>query len=93
LAGATVAAHDPAAIAGFYRKSLGFTTEGARLRMPGDSGQYLEIVADDPGGIQLRVADLEKTAAALAKLNLAAKKTATSLTVAAPDGVSVRFVK
>ncbi len=93
LVGATVAAHDGAAMAAFYRKSLGFTGAGPRLRMPGDSGQQLEIVADGPGGIQLRVADLERTAAALAGLGLAAKKTSTSLTVTDPDGVTVSFSK
>jgi catechol 2,3-dioxygenase-like lactoylglutathione lyase family enzyme len=95
LVGATTAAHDPAAIAAFYEKLLGFTAlaGGRHLRMPGNSGQQLEIVADGAGGIQFGVADPEKTAAALKELGLAAKKTPPSLTVAAPDGVTVSFLQ
>jgi hypothetical protein len=64
--------------------------------MPGDSGQEVDIAAAGPGaksGIQFGVDDLKKTAADLAGLGLAVKTTATSLTVADPDGAAISFVK
>ncbi len=100
LLGATTLAHDAAAMRTFYVEKLGFSEIGggipARLRMPGDSGQEVDIAAAGPGaksGIQFGVDDLKKTAADLAGLGLAVKTTATSLTVADPDGAAISFVK
>jgi catechol 2,3-dioxygenase-like lactoylglutathione lyase family enzyme len=100
LLGATTLAHDAAAMRTFYVEKLGFSEIGggipARLRMPGDSGQEVDSAAAGPGaksGIQFGVDDLKKTAADLAGLGLAVKTTATSLTVADPDGAAISFVK
>ena len=95
ITGATAAAHDPLAIAGFYVKFLGFSKigEGTRLRMPGDSSQVLDIVPDGLGGVQFGVDDLKKTAATISALGLKAKATATAVVLADPDGAAVSFVK
>jgi catechol 2,3-dioxygenase-like lactoylglutathione lyase family enzyme len=93
IVGAIVVAHAPLAIAAFYRESLGFTGNGTHLRMAGDSGQALDIVAEGLGGVQFGVDELEKTAAALAELGLKAKASATAVTVADPDGALVSFVR
>ncbi|MGA3017194.1 MAG: VOC family protein [Bryobacteraceae bacterium] len=104
MVGATSPARDAAAIRTFYLEKLGFTEIGhgipARLRMPGDSGQEVDIAAAGPevkSGIQFGVADLKHTAGILTNLGLAAKATPandpTSLTVADPDGAVISFVK
>ena len=104
MLGATAPARDAAAIRTFYVEKLGFTEIGrgnpARLRMPGDSGQELDIVAAGPGvelGITFGVADLRRTEAALAGLGLRVKATPAGnpalLTVADPDGAVISFVK
>jgi len=100
IVGVTAPARDAAAIRTFYVEKLGFTEIGhgipARLRMPGDSGQELDIAAAGPevkAGIQFGVADLRETAGILAGLGLTAKTTAALVTVAGPDGVVVSFVK
>lgn len=100
MVGATSVARDAAAIGTFYVEKLGFTAIGMglplRLRMPGDSGQELDIVAggaEVKSGIRFGVADLKKTAGVLAGLGLRVKTTPTSLTVADPDGVVISFVK
>jgi catechol 2,3-dioxygenase-like lactoylglutathione lyase family enzyme len=104
MVGATSPAHDAAAIRTFYVEKLGFTeidhAVPARLRMPGDSGQEVDIAG--PGrevksGIQFGVADLKHTAGILTSLGLAARaipaNNPTLLTVADPDGVVISFVK
>jgi catechol 2,3-dioxygenase-like lactoylglutathione lyase family enzyme len=101
LTGATAPARDASAIRGFYMEKLSFTEIGhgvvpVRLRMPGDSGQELDIAGAGPevkSGIQFRVADLKQTAAVLTGLGLQAKSTPASVTVADPDGVVISFVK
>jgi catechol 2,3-dioxygenase-like lactoylglutathione lyase family enzyme len=100
LVGATSTARDAAAIRSFYVDKLGFTEIGhdipVRLRMPGDSGQELDIAATGPevkSGVEFGAADLRKTAGVLEVLGLQAKTTATSLTVADPDGTVISFVK
>src|SRR5271165_3088634 len=64
IVGATAPARNASAVRSFYVEKLGFTQIGqaipARLRMPGESGQQLDIVASGPGvkpGIQFGVAD------------------------------------
>ncbi len=100
LTGATVPAHDAAAIRSFYVEKLSFTEIGralpVRLRMPGDSGQELDITTagqEVKSGIQFRVADLKRTAAVLAGLGLQTKSTPASVTMADPDGVVISFMK
>jgi catechol 2,3-dioxygenase-like lactoylglutathione lyase family enzyme len=100
LVGATATARDVAAIRTFYVEKLSFAEIGqglpARLRMPGDSGQELDIAAGGPevkSGIQFGVADLKQTAGVLAGLGLRVKSAPASLTVADPDGVVITFVK
>jgi catechol 2,3-dioxygenase-like lactoylglutathione lyase family enzyme len=100
LVGAMVAARDAAAIRTFYVDKLRFAEIGhdipVRLRMPGDSGQELDIAAAGPdvkSGIQFGVADLRKTEGILAGLGLQVKITPQSVTVADPDGAVISFMK
>jgi len=104
MVGATSPARDAAAIRTFYVDKLGFTEIGhgipARLRMPGDSGQEVDIAAAGPeveSGIRFGVAEVKHTAEILTSLSLAAKATPadnpTLLTVADPDGALISFVK
>jgi len=102
MVGATSPARDAAVIRTFYLEKLAFTEINhgipARLRMPGDSGQEVDIAsAEVKPGIQFGVADLKHTAEALSGLGLAPKPTPatnpTLLTVADPDGAVISFVK
>jgi catechol 2,3-dioxygenase-like lactoylglutathione lyase family enzyme len=100
LLGATAVARDVAAIRTFYVEKLGFTEIGpgvpVRLRMPGDSGQELDIAAggsEAKSGIQFGVDDLKQASGVLAGLGLRVKSSSASLTVADPDGVAITFVK
>jgi unsaturated rhamnogalacturonyl hydrolase len=104
MVGATSPARDAGAIRTFYLEKLAFTEINhgipARLRMPGDSGQEVDIAtasAEVKPGIQFGVADLKHAAEALTGLGLAAKRTPennpTLLTVADPDGAVISFAK
>ena len=104
MVGATSTARDAAAIRTFYLEKLGFTEINhgipARLRMPGDSGQEVDIAAAGPEvkpGIRFGVANIKHTAGILASLGLAARATPPNnpalLTVADPDGAMISFVK
>jgi rhamnogalacturonyl hydrolase YesR/predicted enzyme related to lactoylglutathione lyase len=110
MVGATAPARDAAAIRAFYLDKLGFTPINhgipARVRMPGDSGQEVDIAAAGPdgkSGIQFGVADVKRAAEILKSLGLTvtttgpgtstAPSTAISLAVADPDGDVVSFVK
>jgi rhamnogalacturonyl hydrolase YesR len=104
MVGATSAARDVEAIRGFYLGKLGFRNINngvpARLRMPGDSGQEVDLTTAGPdvkSGVQFGVADLKHAAETLAGLGLTVKSTPPSnpalLTAADPDGVVVSFVK
>jgi catechol 2,3-dioxygenase-like lactoylglutathione lyase family enzyme len=105
MLGATAAAKDVAAIRTFYVEKLGFTeissgSTPARLRVPGDSGQELDIAAGGPevkSGIQFGVADIKHAAEILTTLKLdfnAAQGSLgpTVLTISDPDGVVISFV-
>jgi hypothetical protein len=92
LVGATAVARDVAAIRNFYVEKLSFTEIGhglpIRLRMPGDSGQELDIVAAGPdvkSGIQFGAVDLKRLTGIL-------PVKPTSLTMADPDGVVISFM-
>jgi catechol 2,3-dioxygenase-like lactoylglutathione lyase family enzyme len=102
MVGATSPARDAAAIRSFYVDKLGFTEIGhgipARLRMPGDSGQELDIAPAGPDakpGIRFGVADVKHTAAILASLGFAVQALPVSnpalLTVSDPDGAAISF--
>jgi len=104
MVGATSPAREVEAIRGFYLDKLGFRNINngipARLRMPGDSGQEIDLTsagADVKSGVQFGVADLKGTAARLGELGLAVNsvpaRNPTLLSVADPDGVVVSFVK
>jgi catechol 2,3-dioxygenase-like lactoylglutathione lyase family enzyme len=104
MLGATLLATDAAAMRTFYVEKLGFTEIGhgipLRLRMPGDSGQEVDIVTTGPevkSGVQFGVADVKHTAGILTGLGLAPKATPASnpsvVTVADPDGAVISFVK
>ena len=105
MVGATSPARDAAVIRTFYLEKLGFTeiSHGipARLRMPGDSGQEVDIAtagADVKSGIQFGVADLQHTVEILTGLKLdfkAAQGTSSPalLTITDPDGAVISFVK
>ena len=104
MVGATSPARDAAAMRVFYLDKLGFTEINhgipARLRMPGDSGQEVDLAAAGPeakSGIQFGVADVKQAAEILTGLGLDPKATPannpTLLTVAGPDGAAISFVK
>ena len=104
MVGATSPARDAAAIRAFYLEKLAFTEINhgipARLRMPGDSGQEVDIAAagaEVKPGIQFGVADLKHTAEVLTGLGMAPKPTPatnpTLLTVADPDGAVISFAR
>ncbi len=104
LVGATSPARNVDSMRAYYLDKLGFTNINngvpARLRMPGDSGQEVDLVADAPGvksGVQFAVADLKRAAEILAALHLQVKPSPatnpTLLAVADPDGVAVSFVR
>lgn len=104
MVGATSTAQDATAIRTFYVEKLGFTEINhgipARLRMPGDSGQAVDIAAGGAvakPGIQFGVADVKHTAEILTSLGSAAKATPvnnpTLLTVSDPDGAVISFAK
>jgi hypothetical protein len=96
LVGAISPARDAAAMRRFYLEKLGFTeidlAVPARLHMPGDSGQEVDIAINGPPGIQFGVDDLKQTAGILSGLGLTAKATSTLLTIADPDGTVISFV-
>jgi catechol 2,3-dioxygenase-like lactoylglutathione lyase family enzyme len=102
MVGATSPARDAAAIRTFYVDKLGFTEIGhgipARLRMPGDSGQEVDIATaggEGKPGIQFGVADVKHTAEILTSLGLAVKalpaNNPTLPTVSDPDGAAISF--
>jgi catechol 2,3-dioxygenase-like lactoylglutathione lyase family enzyme len=104
MLGATSLAKDPAAIRTFYVEKLGFTEINrgfaARLRMPGDSGQELDIVAAGPqtkSGVQFGVSNIENTVRMLLGVGLRAQPTTgrkpSGLTVTDPDGAEISFFK
>jgi catechol 2,3-dioxygenase-like lactoylglutathione lyase family enzyme len=104
MVGATSLARDAAAIRTFYVEKLGFTEIGhgipARLRMPGDSGQEVDIAAAGPeakSGIRFGVADVKYAAGVLTGLGLAPQPTPANnpsvVTVSDPDGAVISFVK
>jgi catechol 2,3-dioxygenase-like lactoylglutathione lyase family enzyme len=104
MVGATSPARDAAAIRTFYVEKLGFTEIGhglpARLRMPGDSGQEVDIAATGPevkSGVQFGVADLKQAAGILTGLGMAVQATPANnpsvVTVADPDGAVISFIK
>jgi hypothetical protein len=96
MTGAASVAHDTAAMEAFYEQKLGFSALGSgppvRLRMPGDSGQEVDLVPEGAGGVQFGIFDRQQTATALAALGLHAKETATGLVVSDSDGVAVSFL-
>ena len=99
MVGATSTARDVAAIRTYYLGKLGFTEINGHLRMPGDSGQQVDLVAAGEGvksGFQFSVADLKVAAEALARLGLTVTATPREhparLSVADPDGVVVSFI-
>ena len=91
LIGATATAQDVSATRTFYVEKLGFSElAGGRLRMPGDSGQELDLGAS---GIQFGASDLQQTARVLAGLGLQVRSGAAAVTVSDPDGNVISFLK
>jgi len=104
MVGATSPARDAAVIRAFYLEKLLFTEINhgmpARLRMPGDSGQEVDIAPAGPdvkSGILFGVADLKQARDVLTALDMAPKATTASnptlLTVTGPDGAVISFAK
>ncbi len=105
MVGAIAPARDPAAVRKFYIEKLGFTQSNhgnpARLRMPGDSGQELDITAAHAevyAGLRFGVADLKRTLKILPGLTpevigTPSGENPTVLTIAGPDNVEISFVK
>jgi catechol 2,3-dioxygenase-like lactoylglutathione lyase family enzyme len=103
MVGAITLARDPEAVRKFYVEKLGFTEidhgNPARLRMPGDSGQEVDIVAgpEVKSGIRFGVEDIKHTAEMLTNvasvLIAESSKGPTALTIAGPDDAAIYFVK
>ena len=102
MVGATSPARDVEAMRSFYLGKLGFRSINhgvpARLRMPGDSGQEVDLVpAASSSGVQFAVDDLSRAANTLRGLGLAVKSAPGDrpaiLSMTGPDGVAVSFVK
>jgi catechol 2,3-dioxygenase-like lactoylglutathione lyase family enzyme len=104
MVGATTLARDAEAMRRYYIDKLGFSRidngPPARLRMPGDSGQEVDLIAAGEGvksGIRFGVADLKHAAEALAalgfKVTSAPPDKPALLTVTDPDGAVISFVK
>ena len=100
MLGATTWARDVEAMRRYYVEKLGFTLIAAglpvRLRMPGDSGQEVDLVAAGEGvrtGIEFGVPDLKRAGEVLAALGFKVTASPARLTVADPDGAVISFVK
>jgi catechol 2,3-dioxygenase-like lactoylglutathione lyase family enzyme len=86
----------------FYVEKLGFSPEQSSnpkeiwLRLPGQSGQRLEIVQQSPGAafqLFLSVADLDRAGVQLKALQIPFKKHKSMLSIQDPDGNQVIFMK
>jgi catechol 2,3-dioxygenase-like lactoylglutathione lyase family enzyme len=97
LMGAATIARDAAAMRSFYLEKLGFAEIAAgspvRLRIPGDSGQELEIAGEGTGGMQFGVPDLARAAEMLNVLGMQSARGQAWLKVRDPDGVSIAIGK
>jgi catechol 2,3-dioxygenase-like lactoylglutathione lyase family enzyme len=104
MVGAAAVARDVEAMRSYYIDKLGFSPIGnggpVRLRMSGESGQEVDLVAAGEGvrsGVRFAVADLGGAAEVLAALGLkvtaSPREKPAMLTVAAPDGAVISFVK
>jgi catechol 2,3-dioxygenase-like lactoylglutathione lyase family enzyme len=97
LVGATATARDASAVREFYIGKLGFTAIGSSaLRMPGESGQELDIVAAGPtirSGMQFGVDDWKLLTATLSALGLQFNSTGAAAKITDPDGAAISFVK
>jgi catechol 2,3-dioxygenase-like lactoylglutathione lyase family enzyme len=93
LLGVTAPAKDVDAVWLFYVEKLGFLIIPGHLRMPGDSGQELDVVAGEVSGIRFAVSDLKEAADVLSRLGLQVKSTAENVTVTDPDGAVITLVR
>jgi catechol 2,3-dioxygenase-like lactoylglutathione lyase family enzyme len=103
MVAATSPARDAEGIRSFYIDKLGFRRvdpgPSTRLRMPGDSGNEVDIPPAGPdgkSGVRFGVADLKRAREGLTSLGLIVTATPRDnpalLTVTDPDGVVVSFV-
>jgi catechol 2,3-dioxygenase-like lactoylglutathione lyase family enzyme len=83
----------------FYTEKLAFAqiaeTNATRLRLPGNSGQEVELqgaAASPKGGIAFDVADIAATKLELRSRGLTAQSQGRAVVVADPDGFVVEFV-
>jgi predicted enzyme related to lactoylglutathione lyase len=93
---------DPGAARKFYEKQLGF---GANLdlgpgqiwlRLPGQSGQMVQIVQQVPGSafqLIFAASDLQRTEEKLEALHLAVEKHKYAMSTSDPDGNQIVFIK
>ena len=96
LMGVTSPARDVASERAFYTGKLGFEdldSDPPRLRLPGGSGQELDLIApaDAKPGLMFAVSDLERTAEELRSRGLTVKSAPMAVTVTDPDGVTIVF--
>jgi len=93
---------DPAAARRFYEEKLVFKPKPVldpgqiRLELPGQSGQFVEIVQRTPGSaVQLlfAVSDFERTTEQLKALNLAVEMHKNTLSTSDPEGNQIAFIK
>jgi catechol 2,3-dioxygenase-like lactoylglutathione lyase family enzyme len=94
LLGATVPVHDLDALLAFYTAKLGFVRASAsqRLRVPGDSGEFIQLVSaavTAKPGITLQADDTKRAAEELRHRGLDVQMTHGSLTVKDPDGATI----
>ncbi|SRR5579884_291652 len=97
MALATVPVKDMDAEHSFYKK-LGFedarSQNGIRLRLPGDSGEELQLLGNGtPTQLVFEVGDLKRAAFELQQRGLRPQERADSVSLADPDGVLIVFAR
>jgi len=94
MGGASIPVKDIEAERSFYTSKLGFedTDEKGALRLPGNSGEAVELQSGPPTRILFEVADLERSARDLASRGFQVRKSDRSISIADPDGAILEFI-
>jgi catechol 2,3-dioxygenase-like lactoylglutathione lyase family enzyme len=102
MVGVGITMHDPSAALTYYKEKLGFAAAQGWdagvgwLRLPGSSGQLVEMEQQGPGvgfEMYLSVSDLRRAAKQLKALGVVVEKQKAGLSVSDPDGNRIVFVK
>lgn len=91
----TIPVKDVEAERSFYSAKLGFEDDDGKavvqLRLPGNSGEAIELQAGPPTRVMFEVADLARAASDLQSRGLAVQNNHTSVSVRDPDGTMILF--